>query len=975
MIPSVPFHSARARQLCQGLFLLVLTVLCGAAQAATINFNGGAVSNCTYSSQVYTCSSLPLANWNDSTVIASGYTVKVSSNIDFGWNQALQMSGSASLQSDTGALDLSGINPSNLNVTGGTLVAKTSFKTGTTSPVLKANVSAASVTLGTGTNFTGSLTSSGPVSLDSSVTVNGAISGTTITTRSPLKVTGSLTASGDIDLASGSTVIGPISGDNISTGSPVNLTGNVTAKSSLTLASGSTITGDVTAKTIEIKASESTITGTAAANSVKLGWHGRIVKTITCTAKSTAGCTGCVTNNSGYDTGSSAPVCVPGLGTGPHHIQISHPGTALTCQPQTVTLTACANSACTTPNYTSAVTVALSPGGGNVTFTGSANATVSQDSAGTVDLSITNPSPSPANPVVCINAANNGASDQCAMVFDDKGLSLSLSPANHRAGDTAELTVTALQKVGNNPSCAPLFPDGSINVKFTCNYNNPISSKAAAVPVKLGNTWLAASSSSQCDASGQAVPLNFTSGVAKVNLMYPEVGDVSLNASYSSGALKAVGSTSFIAAPSSFVLTATSLDGSKTGNAVDASSSAFVGAGTSFKVRVEARNSVGTLTKNFGQESSAQAVAYTSSLVVPQVVAGDPDYTWPVITAPVGTFPPYSNGASEANSMTWNEAGIFNLTATNSNYLGTGFDVTGTRNIGRFIPDHFDVSIVSANGVPMACTADVCPASHFAVYSHQPFNVKVSAYGAAGNTLKYYQGAYARDVTLSGWASAGSTTPADQNPPATPSGNSMTGSISAASFVNGVGNSSAVKYQFANIEPSAAATARAAPTNVYVRAINTDNASSARGANSVEPGLRVLSGRLVVAHAYGSELSPMPLQARAQYWTGSSYVNNPADNNQTGYPLNASDLLLANCTKDLASGGACLSTVALAQSTTLLFSGGVAPFRLRAPGKQGSVDVSIKDGVIPFLPSVTGKGTVQFGVYRSGPVLYLREVY
>ncbi len=77
----------------------------------------------------------------------------------------------------------------------------------------------------------------------------------------------------------------------------------------------------------------------------------------------------------------------------------------------------------------------------------------------------------------------------------------------------------------------------------------------------------------------------------------------------------------------------------------------------------------------------------------------------------------------------------------------------------------------------------------------------------------------------------------------------------------------------------------------------------------------------------------------------------------------------------MASGGACLSTVALEQPVTLNFASGVAPFRLRAPGKSGSVDVSIKDGVVPYLPSVTGVGTVQFGVYRAGPVLYLREVY
>lgn len=967
MIPSVPFLFARARQLWQLLFILALAVLCGPAQAVTTNFNGGAVSNCSYSNQVYTCSSLPLANGTDVVAIASGYTVKVSSNIGFSWNQTLQMSGSAALQSDTGTLDLSNINPANLNVSGGTLAAKSNVTIGKSSTTITANISS----------------TSGSVTLGNEAVIVGAVSGASIVANFKSSVTGPLTATGSISLGNETVIVGAVSAATVTANFQSRITGSLTATGNITLDNEVVVTGpvvtsatlsadfkvqingDVSAKAITTQ-NEVLFNGNVATETMTLAYHARVTKTITCTKSSTAGCS-CVNDNSAY-TGSSAPVCQPGLGTGPHHIQISHPGTALTCQPQTVTLTACANSACTAPNYTSAVTVALSPGGGSVTITGGVNstATVSQGSAGAVTLGATSTAIS--NATVCVNTANGGASNQCAMTFADTGLSLSVP--NHRAGSNATLTVAALQKSGNNPSCVPLFAGvNNASVNFTCGYNNPLSSRAAAVPVKLGGTFLASSSTSQCSAGGQAVSLNFDgNGVATATLVYPEVGDVSLSASYSNGGLKAVGSTTFIAAPNSFVLSATSLDGSKTnaGNAVDYSSGAFVGAGAPFKVRVEARNSAGTLTSNFGQESSAQTVNYSSSLVAPTGIN---------FTAPSGQFLPFSNGAAEANPMTWSEIGIFKLTAelNSQSYLGTGLNVTGSSNIGRFIPDHFDVSIVSAKGVPMACTAAACPASQLAVYSHQPFSVAATAFDANGKVLSNYQGNYAKQVTLSGWASAGSTLPSDQNPPVAPTGNSMTGSIAASSFVKGVGSDSAVKYRFANIDPAAAATARAAPTNVYVRAVDSDGASSAR-VSAVEPGLRVLSGRLIVAHAFGSELSPMPLQARAQYWTGSSYVNNLADNNLTGYALSNAGLLLTNCKKALASNGACLSTVAL-EPTTLIFTSGAAPFRLRAPGQAGSVDVSIRDSVIDFLPSVTGIGTVQFGVYRAGPVLYLREVY
>ena len=44
---------------------------------------------------------------------------------------------------------------------------------------------------------------------------------------------------------------------------------------------------------------------------------------------------------------------------------------------------------------------------------------------------------------------------------------------------------------------------------------------------------------------------------------------------------------------------------------------------------------------------------------------------------------------------------------------------------------------------------------------------------------------------------------------------------------------------------------------------------------------------------------------------------------------------------------------------------------LLAPGVPGSVDVSVPG--LSYLPSTVG--TVVFGVLRSGPVIYLREMY
>src|SRR5471030_1348 len=157
--------------------LALLLAGAGAASAATNDFSGGAVANCTFASasKTYTCSSLSLAVYNDSTVIASGYTVIVTSAVSFGSNQSLQMSGTASLQtSGSNTLDLSG--SQNLNISGGTLVAGGNFNLGSSAQAITANVSAASVTTGgASTRITGTVTATGAINLGSSSTITGAV--------------------------------------------------------------------------------------------------------------------------------------------------------------------------------------------------------------------------------------------------------------------------------------------------------------------------------------------------------------------------------------------------------------------------------------------------------------------------------------------------------------------------------------------------------------------------------------------------------------------------------------------------------------------------------------------------------------------------------------------------------------------------------------------------------------------------------
>src|SRR5471030_67287 len=999
------------------------------AQAANTAFSGAAVSGCSYASasQTYTCTSLPLPNYNDTISIPSGYTVVVSSAVSFGYNQGLTMSGTAALQT-SGDLDISGINPSNLAVSGGTLSTNGAFSIGAQAQTITANITAASMNIGTGstTKITGSLTSTGTVAISSNVTIIGPISGTTITTNTPVSVTGNITGSTSFTLASGSKVVGNVSGGALTLQpSSSSITGNVNMSGDVDLGSGDNITGNLTAHNVTTESSNAYISGNATVNALTLGYGGYVGGTVTCTASGASGCS-CVNNT---NSGRAAPTCsaaAPAF----DHVQITQSGSGLTCQASTVTLTACANSACTS-TYSGNVTVAfttthLSSGSAtsqNVTVAGTASVSVSQTTPDTLTYSA---SSSASNPYICQNTGS-GSATSCSMVFSDAGLLLSVP--NHLSDSSAALTLKAVQKNTTTQACAPMFAGTTQTFNFTCGYSNPSS---GTVPVRINSTSaagvvtsvpLAGDASSACTAGGAKVGLKFdNTGAASTPLQYADVGQMSLNASYvppSGNTPVLQGCTSFIAAPASFGFTITQVAATKTLNPNDLVSP-FIRTGDPFQVVLSALNSSGKVTPNFGAESTAESYTLaTPVLLLPTTCSAASPPANCIAPPVVGNFGPIKLGVATASSMTWGEVGVFGWTATLANtsgYLGAGggFITTGTVKVGRFVPDHFETTVTPVKGVPMACTYSTttvisgCPANQ-AVYSNQPFAVQVTAKGPPSNnvssTMVNYHNEVAELLTYTGWDGAGAfdlagakTTHQRISSTSSPTPSGTLGSIVASQFAAGVASTTAaapLQYNFSSIDPSKTSLLTA-PTAVYLRALDVDLANMAVvtpgvGASSTEPGLMVVSGALLVSNNYGSEMSPTPVTLKARYWNGSAYTNSTTDNNQTGYALSNSGISFTNCTQHLATGATAgvgqpncsaalkLKATSTPTTSTLLFNNGLSTFLLTAPGSgnSGAADITINDSVapfvIPFLPSISGRTT--FGVYRGGPVIYLREVY
>lgn len=965
---------------------LLLGVM-GMARADNLNFNGGAVAKCSLSANRYTCTALDMPDYNNTMVIASGYTVVVPGAISFGYNHSLTMSGTAALFVN-GDLDIGNINGANLKISGGTLTAQGgTFSVGQQVQTLTANVSATNIRLGSGSNLTitGSITATNLVDIASHATVNGPISGATVHTNSPVVLNGDVTATTEFNLGSGGRLTGKLVSPIVNIEpSDTRVYGDVTASNSLTLGSGNFISGNVVAGKVELQSSEAYITGNARVDSIILGWHGRVQQKITCNAYTPANPCTCVTNNSGYEAGTvNGPSCTAPQVAGPHHFQITHPATALSCSPEKVTVKACADASCSTA-YVNGADVTVLPGGVSASTgtTGSVDTTVAQYAGGTATLSLTS-TPATTGALVC-KSSTNGSTTNCQMQFNNSGLQVSGLPRYAELNDkNAALTISALQASTANPrACVPLFAGLDKTIKLKCSYANPVSGTLPARIQDKNNAWvpLAGNSGSACSATGADVVLRFDAdGVAKPNMLYADVGQLGLTATYAStsGSDKGLvmsGSGSVIVAPAKFVLS-TIATPQRAGQDVPS-------------VSVTAQNMQDVTTPNFGREKDAPVVALGHVFVAPKF-GGKNGNADPEVSGALG----FSNGVLKSNGLAWAETGIIAVTATLKNYLGAQdigtqkLLVSGSSNQVQFIPHHFQTTLdpVSSSaqpspGFPAPCgpwlDCSGTGADPRFVYSGQPFALTVTAQNLQNNTTINFD---QQDSSLNTMQVALQVRDAKDTVSTPPAGSRLTDGSAAQATLAGVPLSAfsagvarqMVAYQFPNAYTTApGAVALAPPTGVLLRTSFGYPAGGSVTSNPLTQGseaqLTVFTGRLGVPNSYGSELMPIRLAVQAQYWDGARWRINLADSAST---FGRNKVVLANCLKQLV----CSSVVVNDQ--VYLFNGGQllgnGRLTLQPPKVAGSVDVSI--GGLPHLPSTVGRAV--FGVFKSGPVLYLREMY
>ncbi|GAA0421572.1 DUF6701 domain-containing protein [Massilia aurea] len=624
------------------LALFGLLLAAGAAQAGTTyRFGGTAVYGCSLSGKIYTCPSSAGIASDDRIVIDSGYTVSVRSDFTFGYNQGLTMSGTARLTS-TGNLSIADLPPGNLNVSGGSFSAAKTFTAGNQVQTFKADISAASLVLGSG---------------------------------STLQITGTLASTGPVTIGSNTTITGPVTGTTVSIGTPVRITGDVNASTSLFLGSGSTIDGNVDTGQMTLQASDALITGNAAVDFAKLDWNGRVAKKIICKTGTRPGECDCVDNQSGNPVNTpKGPTCESAKpATAPlHHFQITHDGSGRTCAPESVTVTACANESCSAL-YKGGAQITLSPGAVAATIdsSGTTLAQVSRNTAGTDTLQLTQGGAKPAT--TCYNSTSKSTS--CAITFAS-GVSFRIDANHHKAGDSAGAIVTALAPDPATGQCVAAFKNTSKYIAYACQH---VTTSADTKGLQLtDNTTKRAATLACATGAAQAVNSRFDAdGKAQLTLVYQDVGTLKLLASFDD----AQGDTTVTVAPYTF-------DFSKL-------PSAPVRAGDNFQVTVTAVNKAGVTTPSF-HRSALAAGATLTDIGLSCVGKGSAGLF-------TGTRTEFNSGVAVA-TLAWGDVGMLDLKATLSDFLGSKVDVLGTSGetttctptVGPFIPKYFKVDYPAA---------------------------------------------------------------------------------------------------------------------------------------------------------------------------------------------------------------------------------------------------------------------------------------
>lgn len=872
----------------------------------------------------------------------------------------------------------------------------------------------------TGTQVSGSVTGSGNARFKDSkigglVQRNNGISANNTEFQSGIAV-----SNGSVDLTGGK-VQGDIQAANGIKTSLVNINGAINSPNGAVELQGGEVKGNVTGGCCKISLSDLRLTGNIRLTNNDIELDGsEVVGNITTTNRvhlKMSTVWGNVTAAS-WDaqtikgTGNSAiyGVCKPSDTTpqklcqdappvAVHHYRLSFATPMLSCQPIPVTVTACADSACSSTVSTSD-SITLTPagawiGGERKSFAGSDTLTAYlKREAVTRVLGVSGASYacSPAN---------------CTLDIKDSGFVFSnLTPIIAGKTQSAVIQAVKVNKDDANQACVPAFTGGPRTLQFSAAYVTPdtgsLSPSVAGVALEPVG-------------SSKDVRLTFDAEAkAAFKVVYADAGEVRLTASYVGAAnpgnpatseelLSMSGSASFVSRPYGLCLQTAAVQG----NDYSATSSLFPGdvrAGDSFDLTIKPV----VWTKASEEALDARKARNPDALPQASDICGSVD-------APVPETPNYEQVGSTKQTLirltvdelngghagvlgvsshahprggamvidqSISEVGVFQVTATPPDYLGADMShaVSQSGRVGRFIPASFlleDPEVTPGCGsFTYAGLVDKGGASAQPGKEGQPFVVSgvLSARNRAGDITRNYKGSFAK-LMADGVAYAD-----DGN-----GVNPITGGSSTAEVTAGAEDgylayrNSDLRFRFDTPEAPYRLATRVTVTDTdKVSGSVVDMVVDASGTADPSRLPEFRLGLARVGNAHGSELHDLELPFATAYFDGSNYVPNTLDNCTTFGAASLGPYQHAG-----SGSGAPSLEPGLYQAVA---GGGSYLIKAPADGSSGSARLTY-DGVSSWLQfdwdgdgglddDDKPSGLATFGIYRGpAPLIFRRELY
>ncbi|WP_434665215.1 DUF6701 domain-containing protein [Aeromonas sp. NJAU223] len=477
---------------------------------------------------------------------------------------------------------------------------------------------------------------------------------------------------------------------------------------------------------------------------------------------SMTGSTGAATNAHQIDNFQVCALNSSPVGNQIDHFEFEHSGNALTCNPETLTIRACANASCS-QLVTEQVSATLTPlkngsngwvasnqvsySGNTATVTFSGGTTTLQlrnnlANAMTVGVSGSTPSTKPLSTTLCRSGSGALSTAACTLSFAESGFLFDVptdvpdtDALDTIANKPQRVVMKAVRKDNVTQQCVPSFASVSKPISFWSDYVSPANN--------LFGSKVTVNGSAIATSQGVAVTSNLSfdaKGETTLTVNYPDAGQMRLNARHDgsgdTAGLVMTGSGLFVSRPAGLCITPT--QGACT--AGNASCPVFRKTGEEFSLTIaavawQADNDTDFCSGNLTTPNFALAnIALGSQLVAPK--SG--------VEAAVSKLSyDHSNakGSNNLNTVTQsvNEVGVFRMTATPpiSGYFGYTIPAASSVPMGRFVP--WDFNMVSGT---------VTPACGGFSYMSQPFGVQttVQARNKEGGVTQNYRDAFAKGV-------------------------------------------------------------------------------------------------------------------------------------------------------------------------------------------------------------------------------------